>query len=440
MQTIQQPPMPNELLRELIRFDTTNPPGNEAACIDHIREMFEGTGIECVVVGRSPERTNLVARLPGRGEAPPFLLYGHVDVVTTAGQAWTHPPFDAVVQDGFIWGRGALDMKSGIAMFACAMLRAKAAGETFPGDVILAVLSDEEVDGTYGAKYMVEEHPGLFDGVRFAIGEGGGMTQHFAGRKFYTIMVAEKQMCSIKVTLQGPGGHGSMPIQGGAMAHLGDVLRRLDQSHLPVHITPVPRAMFQTMARNLPLPLGLALRAMLLPSLTDPLLGLLGDTGRMLSAMLHNTVSPTIVNGGHKINVIPSQVELELDGRLLPGYKPEDMLRELRTLLGEGVELEVTRFDPGPHEADMALYDTLARVLRDLDPEGIPMPLLVPGVTDARYFSRLGIQTYGYMPMDLPPGVVGTIHGADERIPVDAMEFGTRAIVEVLRRINSYKP
>lgn len=430
---------PVELLQQLLRFDTTNPPGNEAACMTLIKSLLTQAGIETSVLARAPDRPNLIARLPGQGTAPPLLLYGHVDVVTTANQIWRYPPFNGTLAEGYVWGRGALDMKGGVAMLLAAVLRAKAEGLTLPGDVVLCLLSDEEAGGDHGAKYLVEQHAALFANIRYALGEFGGFTLQIGKRRFYPIMVAEKQICWLRATVRGPGGHGSLPIQGGAMAKLAHLLHQLDRQRLPVHITPIARLMFGHMAAALPAPTRLILSQLLNPRLTNRVLDLLGERGRVFDPLLHNTVSPTIVHGGEKINVIPSEILLDLDGRLLPGYSPADMLAELRRVVGQAVELEVVRYDPGPPEPDMALFNMLAGVLRELDPEGVPIPLLLSGVTDGRFFSRLGIQTYGFLPMPLPPdfNFVQTIHAADERIPVDALAFGTHAICRVLQRFGT---
>jgi acetylornithine deacetylase/succinyl-diaminopimelate desuccinylase-like protein len=236
---------PAELLQRLIRFDTTNPPGSEAACIGYIDGLLKSAGLETTLLGRVQSRPNLISRISGRGEAPPLLLQGHVDVVTTSGQQWQHPPFGGVIADGFIWGRGALDMKGGVAMMIAALLRLNAEEIVPPGDIILAVLCDEEAGGDHGAKYLVEHHPQQFEGVRYALGEFGGFCMEIAGQRFFPIMVAEKQICWLRFKIQGPGGHASMPLHGGAMAKLGQLLRRLDKSRLPVHITPATRAMFE---------------------------------------------------------------------------------------------------------------------------------------------------------------------------------------------------
>lgn len=427
---------PAELLQNLIRFDTTNPPGNEAECITYINGLLTEAGFETTLLAKSSNRPNLIARLQGRGTAPPLLLYGHVDVVTTANQKWTHPPFEGKIVDGCVWGRGALDMKGGVAMMLAALLRAKAEGLTPAGDVVLALVCDEEAGGDYGVKYLVEEHPEQFEGIRYALGEFGGFPLYVGPRKFYLIQVAEKQICFIKATVRGPGGHGSLPMRGGAMAKLARLLQRLDQHRLPVHITPVARQMVEAMASALPFPLGIVLRQLVNPILTDTVLNLLGEKGRMFESLFHNTVNATMVHGGEKVNVIPSEITVALDGRLLPGYTPDDLIAELRPIIGDEVELELVRHDPGPAEPDMGMFDLLAGILREADPDGIPMPLLLSGTTDARFFSRLGIQTYGYTPMNLPPefNFAQLAHAADERIPVDAVDFGANAIYKVLQR------
>lgn len=427
---------PTGLLQRLIQFDTTNPPGNESECISFINGLLTEAGIETNIVYRTPERPNLIARLPGQGKASPLLLYGHVDVVTTENQEWQHPPFEGKVADGFVWGRGALDMKGGVAMMLAASLRAKAKSLKLPGDVVLAIVSDEETLGDFGAKYLVENHSDLFDGVRYAIGEFGGFSLHIGKGRFYPIMVAEKQVCWMKATVRGQGGHGSMPVRRGAMAKLSQLLQQLDKHSLPVHVTPAARLMFKTMASALGGPTGLILGQVTNPVLTNSVLNLLGERGRLFHPLLHNTVSATILHGGDKVNVIPSEVSVELDGRLLPGYHPDDMIAELRQIIGNDVEIEVIRHDLGPAEPDMGLFDTLADILREADPDGIPVPLLLSGTTDGRLFSRLGIQTYGFLPMQLPEdfNFTRTIHAADERIPVEAVGFGANAIYELLQR------
>ncbi len=429
---------PAELLQALIRFDTTNPPGNERPCIEYINGLLKEAGIETTLVANAPERPNLIARLKGAGNAPPLLLYGHVDVVTTADQKWTHPPFEGKIVDGYIWGRGALDMKHGVAMYLAAVLKAKAEGLSLPGDVIFAALADEEAGDDYGARYLVDKHPGLFDGVRYALGEFGGFNLSIAGKRFYPIMIAEKQVCWMRTTFHGRGGHGSMPVRGQAMAKLARALKLLDEHPLPVHITPSVRLMMVELAKNLGGATGMIVRQILNPAMTNTVLKMLGERGSLFAPLVRNTVSPTMLKASDKANVIPAEVTLGMDGRLVPGAKPENMLQELHALLGEDLEIEVFKAEPGPAAPDMGLFDTLGDVLREFDPQGIPLPYVMTGVTDARFFSLLGIQTYGFTPLKLPEdfNFVATVHAADERVPVEAVEFGAQAVYKAIQRFH----
>jgi acetylornithine deacetylase/succinyl-diaminopimelate desuccinylase-like protein len=426
---------PIELLQQLIRFDTTNPPGNESECVGYVRSLLEEAGCETQTYSKDTNRPNLVARLEG-GDSPPLLLQGHVDVVTTSGQHWQRPPFGGELVDGEIWGRGAIDMKGAVAMYVSAFLRAAAGELKLPGDVILVVLSDEENGGDFGAKFLVEEHPEIFAGVRHALGEAGGISQVIAGKRFYPIQLGEKQICWLKATVRGPGGHGAMIHRGGTMARLGRLLDDLNRKRMPIHVTPIVREMIETIAAHLPRPKRDLMLALLKPAVADRVLPRVGPQMRWLETLLRNTVNATIVRGGEKVNVIPAQIDLELDGRLLPGFTPDDLIAELHGIVGADVEVEVVRHDAGPAEPDLALFEMLAGVLRELDPEGIPMPLLQGGVTDGRFFSRLGIQTYGFMPMRLPADfpVLKVVHAADERIPAAALEFGTEAVTRALQR------
>ena len=229
-----------------------------------------------------------------------------------------------------------------------------------------------------------------------------------------------------------------MPVRGGAMAKLAHFLRRLDSRSLPIHVTPPARLMFQTMASSLGRLSGLVIRQLLNPVLSGSMLGLLGQRQRLFAPLLRNTVSPTMLGGSSNFNVIPGEVTVDLDGRLLPGFGPDDLISELRTVGGDEGQFEVVRFEPGPSTVDMGLFDTLADILKEADMEAVPCPLLLSAVTDGRFFSRLGIQTYGFLPMSLPEefSFMETIHGVNERIPVEAVEFGTRAIYQALQRFS----
>jgi acetylornithine deacetylase/succinyl-diaminopimelate desuccinylase-like protein len=423
-----------QLLQELVRFDTTNPPGNEEPCVAHIESLLREHGIESQRVERTPGRPNLVAEHAGSNGGPPLLLYGHVDVVTTTGQEWTHPPFGAEIDDGLVWGRGALDMKGGVAMCVAAFIAAHEAGSSTP--LRLLILSDEEDGGDEGAKFIAEERPDALGGAKHALGEFGGATQWIGGTRFYPIQVAEKQICWLRATVRGSGGHGALGVKGGAMRKLGDMLRTLDRRQPPVHIIPLVRDWIGQMAAPLPTLQKNVLLRILDPRTADLAVRMLGTKGRPLSRVIRNTVSPTIVRGGEKINVIPSELEVELDGRILPGQTPDDLIRDLNELVGSDIKFEVVRHDPGPPEPDLAYYDTLAQIIRELDPGSYPVPMLQAGVTDARFLSRAGVQTYGYLPLKLPESfeMFPLIHTADERVPVEALHFGLDAVMRAIER------
>lgn len=428
--------MPAGLLRELIRFDTTNPPGAERPAQEHLKAVLEAAGIESRLLGADPERPNLVARVAGRGEAPPLLMQGHVDVVTTEGQDWTRPPFAGELVDGFVWGRGALDMKGGVAMMVSALVRCLEERRPPAGDVVLACVVDEEAGGLLGAQYLVDQHAELFSGIRHGIGEGGGVTQHVGGRAFYPIMVAEKRACRLRLTLRGPGGHASRSHRGGTMARLGALLTALDSNRLPVHVTPVVSRYLEEMAHVLGEPMRTRLLRLADPRQTDRVLDELGPDAARFDSILHHTVNATIVRSGSKINVIPSEATLDLDGRMLPGFEPEDFIAEVRAVVGDEVEVEVLNEGPRMPEPELGdFYGLLAGVLVELEPRAVPVPFMMTGATDQRHFCRLGIQGYGYLPLRLPAGFgQETVHAADERVPADALDFGAEALFQVLQR------
>lgn len=429
-------PGPAAVCRRLVRFDTTNPPGRERACVEWIDGLLREHGLETRLLARDPGRPNLLARLPGRGRAPPLLLYGHVDVVPADPDAWRHPPFGGVVRDGWLWGRGALDMKGGVAMLLAALLRAAEEGVVPEGDVLLAVLADEEAGGDAGARFLTEQHPGLFDGVEWAVGEFGGFPLHLDGQTFYPVQVAEKGLCWVEARVEGRGGHGSFPRRGGTMAELARVLDALDRREPPHRVTPAARRMVEAAAEAADPPLDATIGALLDPERMERAARELGPAGTLFQGALQNTANATVVRAGGKTNVVPGEARVRIDGRPLPGAGPDALLEELREALGAGVELEVIRRERGTEDPDLELYPLLGELLREAKPGARPFPLLLLGGTDARHFARLGIQTYGFLPLDLPEdfAFLETIHAPDERVPVRSLEFGTGILVRLLER------
>lgn len=430
---------PAEVCRRLIRFDTTNPPGRERACVEWIERLLGSRGLETRQVARDPERPNLVARLPGAGRAPPLLLYGHVDVVGAAPDAWSHPPFEGVIRDGWLWGRGALDMKGGVAMLLTALIRARETGVVPEGDVLLAVVADEEAGGDAGARFLTEQCAGLFDGVRWAVGEFGGFPVSLDGQRFYPIQVAEKGLCWMEARLEGRGGHGSFPRRGGTMTDLARLLEALERREPPHRVTPEARRMVESMAALADPPLDAKLEALLDPERVEETARALGPPGVLLHGALQNTANATVVRAGGKTNVVPGEARVKIDGRPLPGVSRDEMLKEVRDAVAGPVDLEVLRYEAGTDDPDLALYPLLEDLLLEADGQARPFPLVLLGGTDARHFARLGIQTYGFLPMDLPEdfAFLETIHAPDERVPVESLEFGTRILVELLERYGS---
>jgi len=427
---------PAAILQKLISYNTTNPPGNERECILYIAELLRRSGIESTLLALDANRPNLIARIRGSGKAPPLLLYGHVDVVPTDGQSWNVPPFSGEIYDDCVWGRGALDMKGGVAMMLSAFLEAKSREEELPRDLVLAIVSDEEAGGKYGSKFLVENHAEQFAGIRHAIGEFGGFSFYVGKRKFYPIMVAEKRLCWLQTTIKGSGGRGSQAQNKSAVAMLGDIIRRLRPLRFPAHITPAVRTMIEAMSYAMPPPQKRLFRQLLHSGWTSTILKLLGDKGSTLAALFYNTANITVIQGGLAVNAIPEQIELKIDGRLLPGFEPADLMKELNKVIGYELEYEVLLHDPFPDAVNLELFPTLAAILREQDPQGVPIPYVLTGSTDSRFYAGLGIQTYGFLPMDLPKSFAFTefIHAANERIPVRALQSGAQAISRLLFR------
>jgi acetylornithine deacetylase/succinyl-diaminopimelate desuccinylase-like protein len=327
-------------------------------------------------------------------------------------------------------------MKSAVAAMLAALLRGAAERLEPAGDVIFCATVDEEAGSVAGARYLVERHAELFEGVRYAVSEAG-FPAYFGGRRIHLVQVAEKQVCRLRATVRGSGSHGALAAgRDGLMTRLANTLERLEREHLPLHLTPAARLTLESLARAVPRPARPALHALLRPPTAGPALRVLGERGRRLGLLLRNTATATSVRGGESLNVTPSRIELDLDGRLLPGFSPDVLTEELAGLLGPDVELELIFHDPGPTGIDMGGFPLLEEIIREGDPQAGVVPFLLPACTDARFFARLGIQTYGFPPLRLPPDFdfLPTIHGPDERVTAEAVEFATRCLHELLRR------
>lgn len=429
----------DQLLIQLIRFDTSTGIHPEKPAVDYVRELVETEGIETRIFAKDENRPNLLAIVKGDGTAgekklPALLLYGHMDVVPVTGQNWKEEPFSGTAKDGSIWGRGALDMKGELAMFITAMTELKRNGICLPFDLKLLIVSDEEGTGEWGMEYLVSEHAEIFADVRYALGEIGGFSLYLSGKKLYPVMIAEKQFAHIKITARGESGHGSFAHRNTAMEQLAEAVLKLSTNNLPVRITPSAASMIRAIAEAVGGVTGMVLKLLLRPSLTDLLLRLLGSQLEIFTPILHNNINVTIIEGGGAVNVVPAVVSCQCDLRLVPGCTIEEAVSDVKGLIGNDYEIEVIEYDKGSESVDMTLVPELFAALKRKDREALPVPLVVTGVTDGRFLSRLGIQTYGFTPMDLPEALDFTslIHAADERIPIGAADFGREVLIDFI--------
>lgn len=426
-------------LRNLLRLDTRNPPGNEILAATYLREVLEREGFECVVVGPTTERASLITRLKGDGSEPPLLLMSHTDVVAVEPEKWSHPPFAAEIADGFLYGRGALDMKNMVIMELMAMLLLKRSGVPLKRDVIYMAEADEETGGHQGAEWVVDHYPELIQ-AEYGLNEGGGGGMEINGRVYYTVSTAEKGSARFKVRATGDPGHGSIPHKNNAIVRLAELLQKVRDNQPPVRFTATLRGYIEGIASAQPPELATALRAVLTDEATASAaidaLPIDDFLKRELQAMARNTVAPTMLQAGSQINVIPSEAVAYVDSRILPGSTLEGHMENLRAIFGPDCELEFV--DPSiPLEADpdSPLMDTIKEVLREHAPEATVIPSLLTGGTDAKHVSRLGTKIYGFSP-ELYTGTSGWagVHGHDEKISVRAMQWGTRVLYEVVEK------
>ncbi len=425
------------LLADLLRIDTSNPPGNEREAAELLAGELAKDGIESQLLEKAPGRTNLVARLKGDGSAGgPLLLTGHLDVVPAEQTGWKHPPFSAEIADGWLYGRGAVDMKNHVA--ACATLMRQLSREKvrLKRDVILAAVADEEAGCALGSQFLVDEHPELVQ-AEWAIGELGGFTLEVGGKRLYPIQIATRGAVWLKLTARGPSGHASMPRDDNAVLKLARALLRLGNMSLPIHVTEPTRKMLVAFGQARGFPASMALKLLAMPALSDfALENLIEDPAirRVFNAVLRNTATPTLLAAGQATNVIPEVAEARVDGRILPGQTTAGFLREIEEVIDDkAVSVEVLREIPAVESPmDSPLYQTLARSVKEMDPEGVPIPYVVPGFTDGSAFAKLGARYYGFAPIAFPAGsgvaFSELFHGRDERIPVAGFQKGLQAL------------
>ena len=420
------------LASELIAIDTTNVddpavPGRERPAAEYVAERLADAGYEPVYVeAGAPGRGNVVARLPGADPSRGALLvHGHLDVVPAEPADWAVHPFSGEVRDGFVWGRGAVDMKGMVAMTVAVARQLRRDGVVPPRDLVFAFLSDEETGSVHGARWLIEHRPELFDGVTEAIGEVGGFSVTLGGRRAYLVETAEKGTAWLRLQARGTAGHASLLHTDNAVAKLAAALARLEEHRFPLRLTDPVRAFLAGVAELTGEPFD--------PADPDAAVARLGGLSRLIGASLRDTATATMFDAGYKANVVPSVARASVDCRILPGR--DDAFRaEVDRILGPDVEplwaimpAVATAFD-GP------LVDAIAAAVDAEDPGARLLPYLLPASTDAKAFSALGIRHFGFTPLRLPPELdfVSMFHGVDERVPVEALRFGCRVLHRLL--------
>ena len=429
-------------LQNLIRIDTTNPPGNELPAAQYLADVFQREGIAAQVLESAPGRGNVVARLKGDGSERPLLLMSHIDVVPAEADKWDFSPFCGDVTDGFVCGRGAVDTKNLTAVQLVLMLLLKREGVALKRDVIFAATADEEVGGLAGMGWLVEQHPELVD-AEYAINEGGGYGLDVGGRRVYVCQSAEKGVCWMKLTVKGKPGHASTPKGDNAVAILAESVARLARARLPFHVIPTVRQFVQQLAKMLPFPQSVVLPLALNP-LFEPLVAKALTKqemiGPLLRASVRNTATPTVLNAGSKTNVIPSVAEAQVDGRLIPGQTPEDLFREIRPYLDKRVEISlILTSEPTESGYQTPFYTILGEVLAEEDAGAVMIPFMITGSTDGRFLAKRGVKVYGFCPMkqDCDQSPLEMAHGHNERISVANLGFGTRVLYKATLRLCS---
>jgi len=449
-----------ETLRTMIRIPSINPSSpdaldGETRMARHLATLLEAAGLEPEIVEPVPGRGSVHARLRGDGTGgDPLLLLSHLDVVPAPTERWSHDPFAADLVDGYVYGRGAVDMKAMIAMElgVVRMLAsdARAAGldpahDPIPGlrrDVLFTSTADEEAGGIAGAKWFAENRPEWLRAAG-ALNECGGVSTTIAGRRFYPIQVAEKGFAAYRIAISGTWGHGSMPREDNAAVLAAAVIERLAVPG-PTRVTPVMARFLDLAADELPAEAGELLRALSGddPRRAEAALAVACDPmyARALRALLRDTISPDVVHAGIKYNVIPGDAVVEVDCRVLPGTTEPAMRAELIARLGPELAgactLELIVFGaPAESPAEGPLFDLLVSTIRDHDPDGIPLPVMAPFATDAKFTEALGVPTYGFSPLRLDPDerFLERFHGIDERVSVDALRWGLPVLYDVVR-------
>jgi len=428
-----------ELCAELIRFDTTNLGAGESRgerpAAEYVAAHLTDAGLTPELLERSPRRSNVVARVAGADRSlPPLLVHAHLDVVPADPAEWTVPPFAGEIRDGFVWGRGAVDMKDMCATLLTVLARWSGAGIVPRRDIVLAFVADEEDNGEWGAHWLIDEHRHLFEDCAAAIGESGGYTVRAATAagdpvRLYPVATAERGTSHLRLTATGRAGHGSRRNDDNAVVRLVNALARLAAHQWPVHLTPAVKAFLDAA--------GPALGIEVDPTDIDATLRRLGPAAKIIENTVRNSTTPTVLNAGYKVNVIPGVAEAQVDTRVLPGTE-DQLLAEVDRIVGPGISREYLSHQP-PVQAPVrsAWFDAMAAALVEFDPDGVVVPFCLGGGTDAKAFAELGMDCFGFAPLWLPDGFDHRLmaHGVDERVPVEGLRFGVNVLDRFLSTV-----
>jgi acetylornithine deacetylase/succinyl-diaminopimelate desuccinylase-like protein len=425
-----------DVLAEMIRADTQNPPGGETAAAQVVARKLQAEGIESLLLESAPGRGNLHARLPGTGRARPVILLSHLDVVPADPRGWQVPPFAGVREGDYLYGRGALDAKGVAAVQLMTLIMLKRSGRPLDRAVILLATADEETGGRGGAGWIVQQRPDLLDDAEYLVTEGDHIHLREGGRKVAQVAVAEKTPCWVRLIVHGESGHGSTPPPETAVTRLVRALERLRTHPTALRLVRPVEEYFTALAELEP-PTARDRLSHLGSALRDARFAAEFTRNPRQNALVRNTITPTVLQGGTKTNVIPGEVRAELDCRLLPGEQPADFLAELRRVVADDrIEMETLLSFPASSSDSRSGFMEAVRRVAATELGGVPVvPSVIPGFTDSHYFREHGVASYGFVPFVLPETEERTVHGTNERVSMDNLRAGVRILLALLRAL-----
>lgn len=428
-----------EHFRELLKIDTSNPPGNETEACYYLKKIFSQNGIETTIIESSQGRGNLVTKLEGEKERNAILLSGHLDVVPAMEKGWTHPPFAGVVDKGFVWGRGAVDMKNMITYSLMTFLTLKRLGISLKRNIIFAGFADEEDGSSFGCKYIVQNFPHLLS-AEYALNETGGFTLHTGGKKLYPVQVANRGHLWLNIKVKGKSGHGSIPDPQSSIMKLIKGIDKLTKTSFGFSSTNTAKEFISEIAESFGGLKKIFLKMLLWKSLHKTIIKLIPDKtqARYFYSILNNTLTPTMLQSGVRVNVIPDIAEAKIDIRLLPGFKKEEILKKIIEILGNDFEIEILSYsNPVEVLQKGEVFEEIQRTIKDMDRDGKVIPYILSGVTDASYLAEIGIKTIGFTPVKLPEDIKfsSLFHAVDERIPLEGFKWGLETYLELILRL-----